>query len=110
MREEYELKNGIEPEPGWEPLYWEDRYSLRNGDVVRTYVRPYTDPHDIYFEEYRIQSAPYTYICAHYRVRGARVERVDLAEDHHTSLKDLFRAAEIWVKRAGGSSSWRIHV
>ena len=23
VREEYELKNGIEPEPGWEPLYWE---------------------------------------------------------------------------------------
>jgi hypothetical protein len=83
---------------------------LRNGDVVRTYVRPYTAPHDIFFEEYRIQSAPYIFTYAHYRVRGARVERIDLDDDGRTSLKDLFRAAEIWVKRAGGSSSWRIHV
>ena len=78
--------------------------------MVRTYVRPYTAPHDIFFEEYRIQSEPYTFTCAHYRVRGARVEKIDLADDGRTSLKVLFRAAEIWVKRASGLSPWRINV
>jgi len=100
VRAEYEAANRIEPEPGWVPLYWDDRYSLKQGDVVRTYVRPYLNPHDVFYEEYRIQSAPYTYVCAHYRVRGAKVERIDLADDGRTSPKDLFDGAEVWIMRA----------
>ena len=99
MRMEHEQANGIESEPGWEPVPWDDRHTLRQGDVVRAYVRPYMTPNDTFYWEYRLQSDPYTFICAHYRVRGARVEIVDLPDDSHISLKDMFRGAEVWVKR-----------
>lgn len=100
LKEQYEKRQGISPESGWEILTWEDRYTLKRGDTVRGYIRPYAVPEEIYFQEYRIKSAPHITTSTNFRyVRGIRSEVVDVYGNMCCATYKIFDHAEVWIKR-----------
>jgi len=100
LKEQYEKRQNIRPKSGWELLTWENRYSLKCGDTVRSYVRPYRVPEEIFFSKYRIKSAPYVIISAYYRCKGRKSEVVDIYGNACLATYNIFDHAEVWIKRA----------
>jgi hypothetical protein len=105
VKAQYEKQHSFEEEPGWEPLYWADRYTLKCGDLVRSYVRPVMGPEAIFINEYPILSAPYQEVTVYSRMKGFRKWVVDIFEGGSAQLKDIFDAAEIWVKRGAATGN-----
>lgn len=100
LKVQYEKEQGISPEAGWELLDGEDAYTLKRGDIVRCYIRPYLAREEILFREYRIRSSSYMKVHTYYRCRRRRSEVIDVYDSACINVRGIFDYAEVWIKRS----------
>ena len=100
LKAQYEKAHGIVPEPGWELLTWKDRYTIKRGDIIRSYIRAYRAPDEIFFKEYPVKSAPYIRTLTYYRIKGMKSEVVELYGNSGVTTQSIFDNAEVWIKRS----------